>query len=422
MKSIVKSFFGTAGLMLISKGLFLISGIIFARYLGPEGYGLYGFTLSIIVLATLPITAGLPNLLIREVAQFQLEEKWDLLIGVIYWSRLYVVVLSLLIIITLYGTLYLELFDSLVRGLLWTGIWLVPLNGILAQQSALLNGFRKPALSQLPTQILTPLITLALLSFYLLFNIELDANKLIGISLIATTFAFLLSFFLLSKTQDLYLKKVQPKYQVRSWHRSLLPFTAMAFITTLNVELASILLGWLVDLKSVAYFKVAMQAVALISIGLSAINAVILPNIARYYKEGDINRTQVLLTKSVRISAAVSLPIILILYFFGEFLILTLFGSEYLESYSVLMILCIGQLVNVLMGSVGAVLYMTNNEKSALKILFFSLIVNLLLLVILIPLYGTKGAATSISMSMVVWNILMAYKVKKITNLKTWLK
>jgi O-antigen/teichoic acid export membrane protein len=196
----------------------------------------------------------------------------------------------------------------------------------------------------------------------------------------------------------------------------------MAFISTLNTELASILVGWLVDLESVAYFKVAMQAVALISLGLTAINAVIMPDIARSYKESDINVTQSLLKKSVRISVIVSLPIIFILYFFGELLILTLFGREYLESYSILVILCIGQVVNVFMGSVGAVLYMTNNENSALKILLLSLIINILLLVILIPLYGAKGAACGISISMVVWNILMAYNVKKLTNLRTWLQ
>jgi O-antigen/teichoic acid export membrane protein len=157
-------------------------------------------------------------------------------------------------------------------------------------------------------------------------------------------------------------------------------------------------------------------------LGLTAINAVIMPDIARSYKESDINVTQSLLKKSVRISVIVSLPIIFILYFFGELLILTLFGREYLESYSILVILCIGQVVNVFMGSVGAVLYMTNNENSALKILLLSLIINILLLVILIPLYGAKGAACGISISMVVWNILMAYNVKKLTNLRTWLQ
>lgn len=86
------------------------------------------------------------------------------------------------------------------------------------------------------------------------------------------------------------------------------------------------------------------------------------------------------------------------------------------------MILCVGQLVNVLMGSVGAVLYMTGNENSALKILTFSLVVSISLMIILIPEYGEKGAAFAISISMVVWNVLMAYNVKKITNLKTWLQ
>jgi O-antigen/teichoic acid export membrane protein len=417
-----KAFFGTAGLLLVSKGLFVMSGVIFARYLGPVEYGLYGFALSIITLAMLPVTAGLPNLLIREIANFQLKKKWGLLVGVINWSRAYVLLLSISIVVIMYVGLYFSFFDSIVAALLGTALWLIPLNGLLTHQSAVLNGFRQPMLAQLPTQILAPIITLFTLFFFLFFNVKLDANKLVHISIIATTCAFLLSVFLLKRTQGLYIIQAETKYKIKSWHRSLLPFTLMAFISTLNTELASILVGWLVDLESVAYFKVAMQAVALISLGLTAINAVIMPDIARSYKESDINVTQSLLKKSVRISVIVSLPIIFILYFFGELLILTLFGREYLESYSILVILCIGQVVNVFMGSVGAVLYMTNNENSALKILLLSLIINILLLVILIPLYGAKGAACGISISMVVWNILMAYNVKKLTNLRTWLQ
>ena len=70
-----RKFIGTAGLMLISRGLAMVAGIIYARYLGPEQFGLYSFVLAIIAMATLPVVAGLPHLLVREVAHFHLEKK-----------------------------------------------------------------------------------------------------------------------------------------------------------------------------------------------------------------------------------------------------------------------------------------------------------------------------------------------------------
>jgi O-antigen/teichoic acid export membrane protein len=182
-----------------------------------------------------------------------------------------------------------------------------------------------------------------------------------------------------------------------------------------------VLLGWLVDNEAVAYFKVAMQAVALIALGLNSVNAVIMPNVARLYKQGDFKATQALLTKSVRLSALFSVPIIFFLIIFGEFVISLLFGKNYLQAYPILVILCLGQLVNVLIGSVGLVLNMTGNEQSAQKSLAVTLILNVLLLITLVPLYGSIGAAIAVTVSLICWNVLMAFDVHKMTKLKTWL-
>ena len=417
-----RKFIGTAGLMLISRGLAMVAGIIYARYLGPEQFGLYSFVLAIIAIATLPVVAGLPHLLVREVAHFHLEKKWSLLTGVIKWSRVYVLMVSLIIILCMYSALHFDLFKSSVSSLLWVAVLLIPLRGMLTQQGAVLNGFRQPILAQLPLQIFAPALTLIILCFYIPTGADLTGSKLINISILASLFAFLVSVILLKKTIKSTAKTYTPKYTLKKWHTSLLPFTLMAFIGTLNTELASVLLGWWVDNESVAYFKVAMQAVALISLGLSSVNAVIMPNIARLYKKGDLNSTQVLLTKSVRLSVLISLPIIISLIIFGEFLIGLLFGKDYLEAFPILVILCFGQLVNVFMGSVGVVLNMTGNEKSTLKSLSITFILNLILLAILVPVYGGIGGAIAVSVSLVILNVLVVIDVWKLTGLKTWIR
>jgi hypothetical protein len=104
------------------------------------------------------------------------------------------------------------------------------------------------------------------LFFYIFSGVDLTGSTLINISILASLFAFFVSAILLNKTIKSTAKKCAPKYTLRNWHASLLPFTIIAFVGTLNMELASLLLGWLVDTESVAYFKVAMQAVALIAL------------------------------------------------------------------------------------------------------------------------------------------------------------
>jgi O-antigen/teichoic acid export membrane protein len=419
--SLYKKFKGTAGVLIISRALAMVSGIIYARYLGPEQYGLYSFALAIITMATLPVIAGLPNLLVREIANYQLEGKWALLAGVINWSRIYVLLLSIVLMILMYFGLSFDFFDTTVSSLLWLAVILIPLRSVLAQQGAVLNGFRKPILAQLPEQIFAPFLTLIILLVCILLDFNLTGNHLINIAIIAYLFALVISATLLNKTVKQLVEECPPKYSVKNWHASLLPFTIMAFLSTLSTELASVLVGWLAGNKSVAYFKVAIQAVALIGLGLTAVNIVIMPNVARLYKMGDLKGTQELLTKSVRLSALVSLPIILFLVMFGDYAVSFLFGEEYLEAYPILVILCFGQLVNVLMGSVGLVLNMTGNERSAMKSMFISLILNLFMLITLIPLYGGIGGAIAVTISLACWNVLMAIDVYKCTSLKTWL-
>lgn len=420
--SLYRKFTGTAGIMLISRCLTMVSGIIYARYLGPEQFGLYSFALAIITMATLPVIAGLPSLLIREIANYQLEAKWALITGIISWSRVYILVLSLIIIICMYLGLYFNLFNTSVSSLLWVAVLLIPLRGLLSQQGALLNGFKLPIQAQLPVQIFAPALTLIILFFYILSGVDLTGSKLINISILASLVAFFVSAMLLIRAVKYNIYKCASEFTIRKWHVALVPFTIMGFVATLNVELVSVLLGWLVNNESVAYFKVAMQAVALIALGLSSVNAVIMPNVASLYKQGDLKATQKLLTKSVRLSALVSLPIIFFLFIFGEFAISALFGKNYLPAYPILVILCFGQLVNVLMGSVGLVLNMTGNEKSTLKSISITFILNLILLATLVPLYGAIGGAVAISVSMIFLNVLVAVDVWKITKLKTWIR
>ena len=419
--SLYRKFTGTAGVMIISRCLAMALGIIYARYLGPEQFGLYSFVLSIIAMATLPAVAGLPNLLVREIANFHLEEKWGLLKGVINWSRIYVLSISLIVMLIMSGALYFNFFESSVSDLLWVAIFLIPIKGLLAQQGAVFNGFRKPIFAQLPTQIFAPLMTLVILSCSVSFYGELTAYNLLYLSLLSAFSAFIISAFLVSNKLLVTLHNATTNYITKTWYKALLPFTLIAFIGTLNIELASVFLGFWGNIESVAYFKVAMQGVALVSLGLSAVNMVIMPNIARLYKEGELEATQMLLTKSVRLSSLVSLPIILLLVIFGDFFIDLLFGEEYLAAYPILVILCVGQAVNVLMGSVGLVLNMTGNESRVLKLLAITLFINLISLLFLVPNYGSLGAAISVSISVISSNFLMSFEVAKVTGLKSWI-
>lgn len=421
-RDLMKKFLGTAGIQLMGRGLTVITGIILARVLGPEEFGRYGLVMSLLAMATIPTIAGMPQLVIREVAKLQLEQRWCELKGILRWSSLYVIIASAIVMLFISISIYMEWIKPSIGQYLWFGLAMIPMRGLLAKQSAVLSGMRFPVLAQLPQGVIASVVLLIALYFLSYHNYKLDAQITLIIQSGASISAVLVSVYLVDRNIPFKSNEVKRTYQVKTWHSALVPFTLLAVITTLNNELASVLLGFLGTEEAVGYFKVAMQGVTLLSLGLVAINTITGPNIVRLYKKGDVVGVQKLLTQSVRISTLTSVPFALILIFFSDWLVTMLFGTEYLPSAALLSILCVGQIVNVLMGSVGLVLQMTGHEKRALKTLIITLIVTVILLFLLIPAYQAKGAAIAVSISIVLWNSLMAWDVYITTNLKCWFR
>ncbi|GAM63350.1 hypothetical protein JCM19232_1497 [Vibrio ishigakensis] len=233
--------------------------------------------------------------------------------------------------------------------------------------------------------------------------------------------AILFSVLLLNKIVKLLSIQGRNEYSKQEWFASLLPFSLVAVAGTLNNELATVFLGLLGSDESIGYFKVAMQGIIVLALGLQAVNTVSGPRIARMYRLGQFSETQKLLRKSARLSFISSVPLAVFLMIFGSDLIKILFGDAYLLAANLLAILCIGQIVNVSMGSVGLVLNMTGNEKRTLRAQVITIIVTVILLSILIPFFEATGAAISVSIGLAVWNFIMAYDVYRLTGLKTWI-
>ncbi|MFW6089999.1 MAG: oligosaccharide flippase family protein, partial [Gemmatimonadota bacterium] len=81
-----------------SAAVSLVVSILLARMLGPEGYGIYAFAYAVIMLLALPAQAGLPTLLVREVARYEADERWGLLAGLLRRSNQLVGLLTVLIV------------------------------------------------------------------------------------------------------------------------------------------------------------------------------------------------------------------------------------------------------------------------------------------------------------------------------------
>ncbi|MGR5253593.1 flippase [Vibrio astriarenae] len=422
-KTLIQAFFSTASLQLLGRVISIISGVILARLLGPENFGRYSFVMAIVAIAILPAIAGLPQLIIREVAIYRQNKAYNYLNGFLIWTKRYIYTLSFFSIVLLGAAVYLGSWDDNIGMLIVIAFVLIPLKALLARQGAIFNAFQFSSLAQLPINIVAPLFFLIILVATWFFDVDIKAEMAMAFQGVSHFLALFVCLALLSSYVDKHQKvSNELKFDTYQWKKSLLPLTMVMVITTLNNELATVFLGFLGDESEVGYFRVAMQASMLFLISLQSINAITAPQIARMYRAGNKDDAQLLLTRSVRLGCLFSLPLMLFLCFFSDELVILLFGNEFLPASNLIRLLLLGQVVNVCTGSAGMVLNMTGNEKYTLKVQILSVAILIAMLSILVPLYGAVGAAVSVSTSVAMWNVMMSHMASKRTNLTTWLK
>ncbi|MEZ8358956.1 oligosaccharide flippase family protein [Vibrio splendidus] len=422
MKNINSKFISTMGVQLGSKGLSVLFGVMLARYLGPQEYGLYGYIISVIAIFTVPVIAGLPNLIVREISCYISLNNNAKIKGILLWSYIYILFTSLISTLFLCYTLGRDVTDSYTGLLIVFSAFLIPLRALVAHQAAVISAFKNPVKSILPSGVIYPATSIILLSIVNYLDVYEITTEFVLFIIVVTTFSSLIVGFLISRKEFINIfSSAESSYEVKNWFCSLMPFTILVAFTTINNEIAVVILGQLGSKESAGYYRIAMQGVSLIFLALTTVNLIVGPYVAESYKKDKMAYTQELIKKGVLLSSVFSAPFVVMFIFFPSEIIIFVFGEEFLPASKTLLIMSVGQFINIILGSVGMVINMTGNERYSVRYLLISLIINITLLYILVPIYGSIGAAMSVTISLILWNLMLAATIYKRTGLKTWL-
>jgi len=174
-----------------------------------------------------------------------------------------------------------------------------------------------------------------------------------------------------------------------------------------------LVLGMLTSEDQVALFGAAMRLVMLITMPLIILNAVLPPIIAELWTGGKREGLERLVRNAATLAGIPAVLVLLVFALFSEPILEIVFGQFYGQGASILIVLCLGQMVNVWAGSCGLVLVHTGYEKSLPLITFVSALVTIILGVLLVRVWGAFGMAVAFSLGMALQNILMLYLVRK---------
>jgi len=416
-KQLIKNGIGIIFVKFIGTLLGFLLSIVLARLLGSEGYGVYSFILSLLMLLAIPIQAGLPSLAVRETSKALVSNNWSLIRGLWLWifrlSLLYFILLCLFLIILFF---FSKEWNHQPRyEVFLAGFIVIPMGALIISQSAIIRGFGRVVVGSIFDGLIRSSVILVLIATLLLFfpSYELTPFGAMVIYSIAIAIAFLACLIVLKRLTNIHIKGVNKlPIESNSWWRALYPLTIVGGVQLLFGYADVVILGLFQSDKEVGVYRVVVQFSSLVVFGLTVLNQMLHPYFSSLYAEEKIKELQKLVSISSRVIFILALFPTLLFLFFGEVVISYLYGKEYIVGISALSILVVGQLLNAAFGSVGALLNMTGHEKDAMRGMLIALVVNIVLNFLLIPFFGMEGAAISTVISLLIWNALLRYYVK----------
>ena len=401
---------GSAVLKASSLLLGFLTSILLARTLGPDEFGRYVFAFSVISLAALPVGTALNQFIMRESARAFALDSPALIKGLIKRSFVWVPSIGLLVCVSLWCWVSGRSDDA---TFIW-GLPIIPLMALVALRTELLRGAGLILQSQWPDMVLRPLSFVVLTCGLMITSALTAVTALVayGLALVITlcTVVWLFRSGIATKKY----RETQAEFDDGRWLRSMPWFMAISAIGAGSTLSGAIILGLVnADVSQVAAFQLGLSFSALVGLPLVIVNIVVGPQITQWWEAGDKDSCIALLSQMTRVAACVSLVGGAAVLYLPEIILGVFYGDAYEYGVKTLQVLVVSQMVNVAFGPVGLALTLSGFERQAFTGQLVGLMMSLSVTVMLVGEYGAAGAAVGAFAGLLVWNIWMAFQVRR---------
>lgn len=401
--------------LLAATAVFLMN-LVVARSLGASEAGLFFFGFTLINLLAAIARMGLDNSLVRFVAAEHSQQNSTAVLGVyrkgmLWASGLSLVVMGLLLLLNAplnHWVFSLAGFDQV----LWVMAFALPLVALYTLHAQALQGLKRIAVAMLTLNVLVPLGMLLVLLLVPLHSAQQVAWVYVAVCAIPLLFGWL------CWQRSAPRSSAKPHFDSRVLLASCMPLWGVMFFGQMVQWSSQLMLGVWGSTTDVALFASAQRTAMLTSFVLVAVNAIAAPRFAAMHRQGDMQGLRRTALLSVRLMLLAALPIVLFMLLLPEWL-MGLFGPEFAEAAPVLMILVLGQFVNIATGSVGFLLSMTGHERQLRLNVFIGAVLGVGLGLLLIPPYGILGGAVATAVAVASQNLLGVYQVNRLLGFNT---
>ena len=404
--------------LILSKVLGYIYRIIIAR-IGVDSYGLFYLAITIYSLFFTISLLGTKEGITKFIAQYNAMKEP----GKVKWviKRAFTVMVPFSIFLGILLFIYADFIANRIFNngelsiLLKILSFALPFNTLYFVSLEIMRALQRVRYEILTKNLFENILKIIMTLFLLFLGYQLIGIAIAYIAaLIATS---LLSFYLLKNKvfnfTDKNLKPINP-------HKSLFKYSFPLLIGGISISLLfwtdTLFLGYIKTTTEVGLYNAALPTAQLMSLATYCISFISVPLLTRIYNQKNKELFKKVYQTTARWVFSINLALLLALLIIPEYIINTIFGSEYSSVASTLSLLGVGLFIGYFLWRSVEILYVFDKTKYVLYNTVIAGILSIILNYILIFRYGVLGAAlaTGISFSVLgILNTIEAYYLSK---------
>ncbi|MBN1877741.1 MAG: oligosaccharide flippase family protein [Anaerolineae bacterium] len=404
---------------LFAQGVGYAMVLLLTLSLGADGFGLFSLVTTVKGILVLVGSLSMGVTTVRFAAWYR--GKGNLvglqkLLSAVTWGTLIWSSVVSLILWSLSPTIAETIFHRPEMALaLRLVVWVIPLDVLFNVWISGLHGLGLTTKRAYLEQILLPLARL--IAVGVSFGVGPNVETVLVLMNVASGVSMLVAGWLLGRNVQFW--KISPitSSDWRSWIKYTVPtFLDALLVTSLGGSLEVLLLGVFATDTIVGVYSAVLRLRFIFKMPMTAFNNALAPLISESYARKDIQYLGSLFRSTTRWTIMICGPLAIIFGLFGRS-ILNIFGSEFTVGYTALLIITMGELVNVFVGPVGHILLMTGYSRIRL---FNSLVLSgeqLILGLLLIPQWQLIGASWVGGVSIATVSILGLLEVRALLHL-----
>ncbi len=391
----------------LSAAILYLSQIVLARWMGGYDYGVYVFVWTWVLVLGGMSNLGLGTAMIRMLPEYRVTGQLALMRGILRYGRL--VALAAATTTALIGLAGLKLFGSRLTAdymlPLYLGLVCIPMITLTDVQDGIGRGNGWMAVALLPPYVLRPLLILLAMAGAHALGWPMSPSMAVCSAILGTWVTAAVQSLLIYRASASEIPPGPLERVPDFWLKTSLPLLVIGGSELLLQNTDVLVISSFLKPDQVAIYFAAAKTMALVMFIHYAVGSAMAKRFSALNASGNHLALKAITRNAVNWTFWPSLVAATGLLVLGKPL-LWLFGPQFVEGYPVMFVLVLGFLCRAAMGPSEFLLNMLGQQKACAAVIASMALLNIVLQLVAVPLYGSLGAASATAACLILGAVL----------------